>query len=133
MKIIKVETAVGQFSAARESIILHRVEQRNDVCTFHINVDAKWVTNPPRGNREFDCVLQFKGVISMFQAELDTYYATNKCLSTQSCFEQIEGSPYLRKLKIREDYEQYDYKHYRLWTYDDVFDIIATSFTIDMK
>lgn len=83
--------------------------------------------------------LTFDSVISLFSCELDTYYnleykrLLDKKESNISSFMVIENSEYLNKLPLREDYDKKEYIHYRLKTYDVVFDIIARSYEIIIK
>ena len=39
-----------------------------------------------------------------------------------------EDSTWLKSLPVREDFDKGIYRHYRLFTYDDVYNIIAVSY-----
>ena len=41
---------------------------------------------------------------------------------------KIEDSTWLKSLPVREDFDKGIYRHYRLFTYDDVYNIIAVSY-----
>ena len=43
-------------------------------------------------------------------------------------FDLIEDSTWLKSLPVREDFDKDIYRHYRLFTYDDVYNIIAVSY-----
>ena len=45
-----------------------------------------------------------------------------------SSFDLIEDSTWLKSLPVREDFDKGIYRHYRLFTYDDVYNIIAVSY-----
>ena len=77
-------------------------------------------------------VLVFHHVLSMFSCELDTYFNLNPYHGASS-FMIIKNSTWLKKLPVREDFNKNDYTHYRLYTYDDVFDIIAASFELSFE
>lgn len=75
--------------------------------------------------------LVFKRVISYSACELDTFlnreyggYMT----FDYSDFTVVENSKRLEELPIREDFDRSIYKHFRVFTYDVVFDIFAVSF-----
>lgn len=69
--------------------------------------------------------LSFRGVIAHFACELDTYENISKI---GGCFGVIEESGQLKKLPVRCDYDKAEYKHFRVCTYDFVFDIFAKGF-----
>lgn len=69
--------------------------------------------------------LTFKSVIAYFSCELDTYKNLSRI---GGCFGVIENSESLKKLPVRGDFDKTEYKHYRVCTYDFVFDIFAKSF-----
>lgn len=75
--------------------------------------------------------LTFKSVISHFVCELDTYegFGNTECYG-HSDFTEIENSDMLEKIPIRSDYSKFEYKHFRVFTYDYVFDIIAQDFEL---
>ena len=50
-----------------------------------------------------------------------------------SSFDLIEDSTWLKSLPVREDFDKGIYQHYRLFTYDDVYDIIAVSYEFVAK
>jgi hypothetical protein len=45
----------------------------------------------------------------------------------------IENSSWLNKLPVREDIDKNTLTHYRLYTYDDVFDILAARFELSFE
>ena len=45
-----------------------------------------------------------------------------------SSFDLIENSSWLKSLPVREDFDKSVYRHYRLFTYDVVYNIIAVSY-----
>ena len=46
----------------------------------------------------------------------------------RSSFDLIKDSTWLKSLPVREDFNKDIYRHYRLFTYDDVYNIIAVSY-----
>ena len=67
--------------------------------------------------------------LAYFTCELDTYenLAGTEYLDGSS-FDLIEDSTWLMSLPVREDFDKGIYRHYRLFTYDDVYNIIAVSY-----
>jgi len=75
--------------------------------------------------------LTFMQVLACFCCELDTY--ENLVNTTpSSSFVLMENSAWLEALPIRYDYDKKAYKHYRLFTYDDVYDIIAIEYELEI-
>lgn len=78
--------------------------------------------------------LTFHRVIACFSCELDTYDNMGICgHSVHTVFNIVEDSKWLADIPIREDLDRSIYKHYQLFTYDDVFNIIAVSFDIVLQ
>ena len=77
----------------------------------------------------FPYTLTFRRVLAYFACELDTYenLAETEHLN-RSSFDLIEDSTWLKSLPVREDFDKGIYRHYRLFTYDDVYNIIAVSY-----
>lgn len=75
--------------------------------------------------------LTFKSVVSHFVCELDTYegFGNTDCYK-HSDFTVIENSVMMEKIPIRRDYNKSEYGHFRVFTYDYVFDIIAEDFEL---
>ena len=78
--------------------------------------------------------LTFRQVLACFTCELDTYenLAETGHLDDSS-FDLIEDSTWLKSLSVREDFDKGIYRHYRLFTYDDVYNIIAVSYSFDAE
>lgn len=78
--------------------------------------------------------LTFKRVLSYFACELDTYEnLVETSHLNDSSFDIIEQSSWLRSFPIRKDFDRSMYKHYRIFTYDVVFNIIAVDYDIDIQ
>lgn len=76
--------------------------------------------------------LTFHHVLAYFACELETYLNTEaRSHAYNTSFNVAENSKWLTSLPIRTDLDRSKYKHYQLFTYDNVYDIIALSF--DMK
>lgn len=73
--------------------------------------------------------LEFKRVLAHFSCELDTYENIEGTRYLDySDFTVIKNSTKLLKLPIRGDFDRSEYKHFRVFTYDVVFDIFAVSY-----
>ena len=77
----------------------------------------------------FPYTLTFRQVLAYFTSELDTYenMAGTEYLDSSS-FDLFEDSTWLKSLPEREDIDKDINRHYRLFTYDDVYNIIAVSY-----
>lgn len=77
--------------------------------------------------------LTFKRVIAYSACELDTFlnreYRGNM-MSGYGCFTEVQNSRQLAKLPIRYDFDRSIYKHFRVFTYDVVFDIFAAGYEL---
>lgn len=75
--------------------------------------------------------LVFHRVIAQFSCELDTYESLNGTeYFDYSDFSVIQNSERLEKFPIRKDFDRSIYKHFRVFTYDVVFDIFAVDFEL---
>lgn len=75
--------------------------------------------------------LKFKRVLAYFSCKMDTYelLAGTDHLDS-SDFDVIEESSWLKSLPVRSDFDKNIYKHYHLFTYDVVYNIIAVSYDL---
>ena len=76
--------------------------------------------------------LIFHCVIAYFSCEIDTYenidtYNHLDC----SDFNWVKNSQWLATFPIRKDFEKSIYKHYQVFTYDYVFNIVAVSYELN--
>lgn len=71
-------------------------------------------------------------VLAFFACELDTYEnMAGLGHLDHSSFDLVENSSWLESLPVREDFDKDIYQHYRLFTYDDVYNIIAVSYKFE--
>ena len=77
--------------------------------------------------------LTFKRVISYSSCELDTFLNREYrgyMPFGHGCFTEVQNSRLLAKLPIRYDFDRSIYKHFRVFTYDVVFDIFAAGYEL---
>lgn len=75
--------------------------------------------------------LIFHRVIAYFSCELDTYENIDIYDHLDySDFNWVKNSQWLAKFSIRKDLDKSIYKHYQVFTYDYVFNIIAVSYEL---
>ncbi len=137
-KAIAIETCLGVLRG-RDCIFLDRVEQDNrGNLTFsgEINGDLASRHKESKGLQEikwFPYTLTFQHVIACFSCELDTYenFIGNSGLEG-SDFDLIENSKWLESMPVRKDLKKDGYKHYRVFTYDIVYNIIAGSYKLEI-
>lgn len=78
--------------------------------------------------------LTFHRVVTYFVCELDTYEnIDNSAHLDYSCFNIVENSQWLESLPLREDFDRSLYKHYQVFTYDFVYNIIAVNFDFSVS
>lgn len=84
-----------------------------------------------RDERWIPYTLTFHRVIACFFSELDTYENMDTYGHLDfTDFNIVENSQWLANLPIREDFDKSLFKHYQLFTYDMVYNIIAVSFDL---
>ncbi|EMF43373.1 hypothetical protein MKU65_02945 [Leptospira interrogans] len=133
-KAVPIKTPIGYFKNHRDGIILTNIQWSNSKIIFSCNITDNAILDATTKEKEYEFKLIFDGVISLFHAELDTYYQIEKDFqkpkATKSIFEEINNSDYIAKLPIRSDWGEV--KHYCLSTYDDIFNILAKSYTFEL-
>ncbi|MCL2368935.1 MAG: hypothetical protein FWC72_08050 [Oscillospiraceae bacterium] len=125
-----IETSVGVLSG-RDCIFLDTVMQDadNNSMVFAGDINGNLVA---KAKEWLPYKLKFMQVLAYFCCELDTYENLVNTNSNSS-FDVMENSAWLESLPIRCDYDKNDYKHYRLFTYDDVYDIIAIEYQLEIS
>lgn len=130
---VPVETGLGVLGFGRDSIIVDHIDWNGGTISISCRIDSDHLDGFRGEHRDIEATIAFDGVVSMFHAELDTYAAIRSGTFTKvpdgaSNLERIEGSRYQRDLPTRPDWGTV--VHFRLWTYDDVFDILAKSVSV---
>ena len=128
-KATAVNTCLGVLKG-RDCIYLDQVKQDalNNL-TFMGDINGHLVSQH-RGEKDwFPYILTFRRVLAYFACELDTYEnLTETEPLNRSSFDLIEDSTWLMSLPVWEGFDKGIYRHYRLFTYDDVYNIIAVSY-----
>lgn len=76
--------------------------------------------------------LAFHNMIAYCSCEIDTYFNIYFDKSKiNSDFNLLENSEWLKTLSISKDFDKSKYKHYQVFTYDYVFNIIAESYEMN--
>lgn len=128
-KVTAVITCLG-FLKGRDCIYLDQVKRDSlNNLTFTGDINGNLVSLHRNEKDWFSYTLTFRQVLAYFACELDTYEKLTEtgCLN-RSSFDLIEDSTWLKSLPVREDFNKDIYRHYRLFTYDDVYNIIAVSY-----
>lgn len=133
-KIVDVEDDVLGKLDGRDCVYIDTVTlDNNDFLTFSGEING-YLASKIRAEKWIPYTLKFSRVLAYFACELDTY--ENLCGTgylDYGDFTVVENSERLAKLPIREDFDRSIYKHYRVFTYDTVFDIIAVDFEFKAK
>ena len=128
-KATAVNTCLGVLMG-RDCIYLDQVKQDalNNL-TFTGDIDGHLISQHRDEKDWFPYTLTFRRVRAYFACELDTYEnLAGMGHLDGSSFDLIEDSTWLKSLPVREDFDKDIYRHYRLFTYDDVYNIIAVSY-----
>ena len=128
-KATAVNTCLGVLKG-RDCIYLDQVKQDGlNNLTFTGDINGHLVSQHRDEKDWFPYTLTFRRVLAYFSCELDTYknMAGTEYIAGSS-FDLIEDSTWLKSLPVREDFDKDIYRHYRLFTYDDVYNIIAVSY-----
>lgn len=130
MKNIEISSPIkinNQLIYGRDKTWLISLHQTHNQLTLSIEVDLE----------EESILLNmiFSGLICHSSTELDTYEKSKwstSWLTSQSNFEQIQDSDLINeRVKIRDDYNVQDFKHYRVSTYDYIIDVIAKDYQLE--
>lgn len=122
-----IETSLGILKG-RDCIYLDKVYKKDRSYLFEGEINGRLLNNGKDGFIKYK--LEFKNVISMFTCELDSYDAINT--NSVYSFEIIEDSNYLKTIAANDELDIKSLKHYRLKTYDDVYDIIAEDYVFEI-
>ena len=128
-KATAVYTCLGVLKG-RDCIYLDQVKQDDlNNLTFMEDINGHLISQHSDEKDWFPYTLTFRRVLTHFACELDTYenLAGTEHLDGSS-FDLIENSSWLKSLPVREDFDKSVYRHYRLFTYDVVYNIIAVSY-----
>ena len=122
-----IETSLGILKG-RDCIYLDKVYKKDRSYLFEGEINGRLLNNGKDGFIKYK--LEFKDVISMFTCELDSYDAINT--NSVYSFEIVEDSKYLKIIVANDELDIKSLKHYRLKTYDEVFDIIAEDYVFEI-
>ena len=110
-------------------IYLDKVYKKDRSYLFEGEINGRLLNNGKDGFIKYK--LEFKNVISMFTCELDSYDAINT--NSVYSFEIVEDSKYLKIIAANDELDIKSLKHYRLKTYDEVFEIITEDYSLEIK
>lgn len=126
---IPIETEIGILSG-RDCIFFDAMTRDSCKMIFTGEINSKLASKQTQGEEYIPYKLTFKDVLVSFSCELDTYCYLDNLHS--SSFDLIDDSDWLKELPIRYDYNKEDYNHYCFHTYDDVFNIIASGYQLEL-
>ena len=133
-KIISVKTEKFGSLNGRDCIYIDTVTQDDmDNLIFRGEING-WLAEKIKAEKFIPYQLDFHRVIAYFVCELDTYEnIDNSAHLDYSSFNIVEGSKWLESLPMRQDFDKSVYRHYQVFTYDFVYNIIAVDFDIAVK
>lgn len=116
----------------RDCIYIDSVTQNNsDNLIFRGEINGNLASNINE-DKWIPYKLTFNRVLTYFSCELDTYEnIDNSSHLYYSDFNLIENSNWLKHIPIRKDFDSSIFRHYQLFTYDYVYNIIAVSYDIE--
>ncbi len=132
-KAIAIDTCLGVLNG-RDCVYLDQMQQdAPDNLTFTGDINGHLISQHRNEKRWFPYTLTFRRVLAYFACKLDTYEnLAGTGRPDGSSFDLIEDSSWLKSFPVQEDYGKDIYQHYRLFTYDDVYNIIAVSYKLDV-
>ena len=128
-KATAVKTCLGVLKG-RDCIYLDQVKRDGlNNLTFTGDINGHLISQHRDEKDWFPYTLTFRRVLVYFACELDTYETITETKHLDgSSLDLIEDSSWLQSLPVREDFDKGIYRHYQLFTYDDVYNIIAVSY-----
>lgn len=130
-KIIPIKSdRLGELNG-RDCIYIDRVFQDDmDNLIFKGEING-YLAEKIKTDRFIPYYLAFRRVVTYFVCELDTYEnIDNSAHLDYSCFNIVENSKWIDGLPLRKDFDKSIYKHYQVFTYDFVYNIVAVDFDI---
>lgn len=130
-KVVGVEVEALGILNGRDCVYIDTVKQDNyDNLVFEGKINGNLASNI-KDSKWIPYTLSFHRVIAYFACELDSYENMDSYGHLDyTDFNIIENSQWLADFPLREDFDKSEYKHYQLFTYDFVYNIIAVSFDI---
>ena len=130
-KVVGVEDPVLGILNGRDCIYIDTVVQDNyDNLEFKGEING-YLASKIKERKWIPYTLTFHRVIACFSCELDSYENMDTYGHLDyTDFNIVENSQWLEKFPLRSDFYKSDYKHYQLFTYDIVYNIIAVSFDL---
>ena len=131
-QVVGIETPEFGFLNGRDCIYIDSVTQDNyDNLVFRGKINLRLASKNRRAAFH-PYELTFHRVLACFFCELDTYENMDRCAHLDDTdFNVVENSRWLENLPVRSDFDKSAYRHFQVFTYDVVYNIIAVSF--DMK
>ena len=128
-KATAVKTCLGVLKG-RDCIYLDQVKRDGlNNLTFTGDINGHLISQHRDKKDWFPYTLTFRRVLVYFACELDTYETLTETKHLDgSSLDLIEDSSWLQSLPVREDFDKGIYRHYQLFTYDDVYNTIAVSY-----
>lgn len=125
-KIVDIEDAVLGILNGRDCIYIDRVILDDlGSLTFEGEINGA-LASKLRADKWVPYRLEFKRTLAHFACELDTYERLcGTAYFDHSDLTVIENSERLAKFPIRRDFDRALYRHFRVFTYDVVFDIFS--------
>ena len=117
--------------SGRDSIYLDALSQDEfGNITFKGEINSSLAENS-QNKKWIPYTLKFRGVTIYYACDTDTYYDMENP-KKESSFCIIEKSKWLARLPISNAENKAISKHYRLYTYDFVYNIIAEEYTFEL-
>jgi len=130
-KIIPIKDALLGTLLGRDCIYLDAFSQDEFAnLTFKGEINSSLSENPQEG-KWVPYTLKFSGAAAYYVCDIDTYYNMERCAEENS-FSIVEKSKWLSRLTLQ-DCDKANYRHYRLFTYDFVYNIIAKDYEMKLN
>jgi hypothetical protein len=132
-KVVGIDVPLLGILNGRDCIYIDNVIQDNyDNLEFKGEING-YLADKIKEKKWIPYSLVFHKVIAYFSCELDTYENIDAYgYLDYTDFNVVENSQWLTNFPIRKDFDKSLYKHYQLFTYNIVYNIIAVSFDFDI-
>ena len=134
-QFVPISTEIGTLFG-RDAIYLDSVSLSDKSNTLELagEFNCPLASKPPPPPVKWQAYrIQFCGVLALRVTELDTWESTQGGRWPKTSFDEVTESAWLAQLRSPMSKVTPGHRHFIFQTYDDVFEVICTSYRLDMK
>jgi hypothetical protein len=133
-QFIPITTEIGTLFG-RDAIFLDSVSLSDNCNTLELSgeFNCSLASKPPPSPAKWQAYkIQFCGVLAFRVTELDTWESTQGGRWPKTSFDEVTESEWLAQLRSPMSAVKPEHRHFIFQTYDYVFEVICTSYKLDM-